>query len=278
MSTRRRTLPGGWYPTSAFECDKSIVEFLEGFSPPQGTWIGGVAPHAGWYFSGRAAARVIKTLAASAKPDRVVVYGGHLGGASKPVIYTEDEWETPLGSVMMDSELAGELAASGEAMPAAARFADNTVEIQLPFVKNFFPQVPVIAVHSPASAAAVRLSSALDSALKNRGLTAVYLGSADLTHYGPNYGFTPKGTGPEALAWVKNDNDRSLIDKAVAMDSTGLLEEAAQRHNTCSAGPIASVIASAAARGVSQGRLLEYYTSFDVMPNSSFVGYAAIVY
>lgn len=278
MSTRRRALPGGWYPTSALECDKSIVEFLEGFNPPQGTWLGGVAPHAGWYFSGRAAARVIKTLAASSKPDRVVLYGGHLGPGSKPIVYTEDEWETPFGPVSMDSDLAGGLAASGEAMPASARFADNTVEIQMPFVKSFFPLVPVIAVHSPSSASAVRLSSALDEALKGKGLTAVYIGSADLTHYGPNYGFTPKGTGPEAVTWVKNENDKSLIDRAVAMDSTGLLEEAAQKHNTCSAGPIASVIASASARGISQGRLLEYYTSYDIMPNSSFVGYAAIVY
>lgn len=278
MSTRRRALPGGWYPTSAMECDKRIVEFLEGFRPPEGTWLGGVAPHAGWYFSGKAAARVIKTLSTATKPDRVVVYGGHLGGGSKPIIYTEDEWETPFGPVMMDSDLARELAASGDAMPATPRFADNTVEIQMPLVKNFFPEVPVIAVHSPASAAAVLLSSALDAALESKGLKAVYIGSADLTHYGPNYGFTPKGIGPEAVAWVKNENDKSLIDRAVAMDSTGLLEGAAQKHNTCSAGPIASVIASAAARGVSQGRLLEYYTSFDIIPDSSFVGYAAIVY
>ena len=31
-------------------------------------------------------------------------------------------------------------------------------------------------------------------------------------------------------------------------------------------------------RGVTEGSLLDYYTSYDVMPNSSFVGYAAIVY
>ena len=278
MSTRRRALPGGWYPTSALECDKNIAGFLEGFRPPAGTFVGGVAPHAGWYFSGKAAARVMKTLAAPSKPDRVVVYGGHLGARNKPIIYMEDEWETPFGPVKMDPDIARELSASGEAMPAAARFADNTVEIQMPLVKNFFSDVPVIAVHSPSSAAALQLSSALDAALKNRGLKAVYIGSADLTHYGPNYGFSPMGIGLEAVAWVKNENDRSLIDRAVAMDSTALLEEAAQKHNTCSAGPIASVIASAASRGVSRGRLLDYYTSYDIMPDSSFVGYAAIVY
>lgn len=278
MATRKRSLATGWYPNSALECDKSIAGFLEGFTPPQGNWLAGVAPHAGWYFSGKAAARVIKTLASGSQPARVVVYGGHLPAENKPIIYMEDEWETPYGAVAMDADFAEFLVTSGEAMPAAARFADNTVEIQLPFVRNFFPEIPVIAVHSPASQGAVHLSSILDGLLKEKGLTAVYIGSADLTHYGPNYNFSPKGIGPDAVAWVKNENDKSLINKALAMDSTGLLHEAAHNRNTCSAGPIASVIASAAARGVSQGKLLEYYTSYDVMPNSSFVGYAAILY
>ncbi len=275
---RKRMLPRGWYPTSATECNRDIDEFLSGFIPPEGTWKGGIAPHAGWFFSGRAAARMICTLAAATRPDRVVVYGGHLPGGADPVVYTEGSWETPFGPQLMDYDLSADLVSSGEAVAAYRDFADNTVEIQLPLVRRFFPDVKMIAVHSPASRRAVQLGLAISSMLSAKGLTSVHIGSADLTHYGPNYGFSPKGTGAEALRWVKEENDRSLIDKALAMDATGVLTDASAKHNTCSAGPIASVVASMSALGVLQGNLLEYYTSHDISPDMSFVGYAAILY
>ncbi len=278
MSVRSRVLPPGWYPGSAGECERTIEEFLTGFTPPSGDWIGGVAPHAGWSFSGRAAAKVVKTLASSGTPDRIVVLGGHSGAGSPSIVYTDDAWETPFGPLTMDSATARELVSSGFGVEAGRGFADNTVEVQLPFVKYFFPDTPVIAVHAPASEAAVELSAALDDLLTKKGLKVFYLGSADLTHYGPNYGFSPKGTGPEALRWVKEENDQVLIEKALAMDHSGLLKDAAARQNTCSAGPIVAVISVASRKGITSGSLIEYYTSHDIMPGSSFVGYAAIVF
>lgn len=275
---RRRALPSGWYPGSQSQCEQEIREFIAGFTPPEGKWIGGVAPHAGWYFSGRAAARVLKTLSTAGTIDRVVVYGGHLHGGADPIVYTDDAWETPLGPQPLETSIAEELISSKLAVPAGRDFADNTVEVQLPLVRYFFPKASVLALHSPSSDAAVRLGSTIAEVLREHGLNAVYLGSADLTHYGPNYGFSPKGIGTAAVEWVKTENDRSLIDKATAMDAAGVLQDARARHNTCSAGPIASVVASAAVHGVTRGRLIEYYTSYDVMPGSSFVGYAAIVY
>ena len=278
MKVRSRSLPTGWYPDSAGECKREIDDFLRGFTPPEGSWIGGVVPHAGWYFSGKLAARVISVLSGARSPDRVVIYGGHLGGNSGPVVYTEDVWETPMGTQAMDAEIARELIAKGHAVEPGPGFTDNTVEIQLPIIKRFFDGVPLIATHSPSSEKAVRFAAAVDELLKSRGLAAVFLGSSDLTHYGPNYGFTPHGTGSSAVKWVKDENDHSLIRKAIAMDAQALLEDARAKHNTCSAGPIASVIESAVRNGAKAGRLVEYYTSYDIMPGSSFVGYAGIIF
>ncbi len=278
MTTRKRILPAGWYPASEKECADQIDEFLTGFKPPEGDWIGGVAPHAGWYFSGRAAARVVSALAQASPVDRVVLYGGHLPGGERAIVYGEDAWETPFGPLSMDSAFARDLAESGAAATAPVHFSDNTVEVQLPFVKRFFPHAELIAAHAPSSDDAMRLGEAVQRMLSEKGLSAVYLGSADLTHYGPNYGFAPQGVGEGALRWVKNENDKSLIDNALAMNAGGVIADGRSKHNTCSAGAVAAVIASAARHGITAGHLLEYYTSYDVMPNSSFVGYAAIVY
>ena len=70
MKTRKRVLSSGWYPASARECLAEIEHFTRDFAPPAGQWLGGVAPHAGWGYSGQAAARLFTTLAGTAKVDR----------------------------------------------------------------------------------------------------------------------------------------------------------------------------------------------------------------
>jgi hypothetical protein len=271
-------LPAGWYPKSADECQNEINGFLDGFEPPAGGWTAGVAPHAGWAFSGRAAARTFRTLSLKGAVDRVVVFGGHLPGGHAPIAYVEDGIETPFGVKPIDFEFSNGLVKSGMAVAAGANFADNTIEVLLPFVAYFFPNAKIIAVHSPSSGESLSLARTIKRFLDEKDLSASFLGSADLTHYGPNYGFSPKGAGPSSVNWVKENNDRSLVDNAVHMRADELIKDASIRHNTCSAGPIASIIEVARLSGASQGLLLDYYTSYDVMPGSSFVGYASIVY
>ena len=63
----------------------------------------------------------------------------------------------------MDAKFAKELVTRGFAKSAQTHFADNTVEIQVPLVRHFFPETPMIAIHSPASEEAVELSGFPDS-------------------------------------------------------------------------------------------------------------------
>ena len=59
---------------------------------------GGIVPHAGWYFSGKAAARVFGLSAKATQPQVVCVFGGHLGGDSPPLLVSDEAWETPWGT------------------------------------------------------------------------------------------------------------------------------------------------------------------------------------
>jgi AmmeMemoRadiSam system protein B len=104
------------------------------------------------------------------------------------------------------------------------------------------------------------------------------IGSTDLTHYGPNYGFTPQGTGPAALAWVREHNDRRLLDNLLALQHERTLELARRERSACSAGAAVAAARFAELRGSHRGHLLEYATSHDLYPGSSFVGYAAIIF
>ncbi len=277
MRTRERMLPVGWYPASPSACKAEIDQFIAGTPPlPAGTKVyGGIVPHAGWYFSGQAAARVFFLAAKAAQPQVVCVFGGHLGGSSPPLLVTDDTWETPLGDLPLATEFYAPLAKRltlREEHPG-----DNTIEVQLPFVKYFFPQAKVLALRSPQSATAIELGQAVSAVAKELKVSLLAFGSTDLTHYGPNYGFSPKGYGPEALKWVKEVNDKQFIDAALKLDAAGIIQTATANQNACSPGGAATAVTVAQAAGATKAALIDYYTSYDIMPADSFVGYAGIM-
>jgi MEMO1 family protein len=277
MRTRDRMLPVGWYPASATACKAEIDRFIAGTPPlPAGTQaLGGIVPHAGWYFSGKAAARVFFLAAKSFQPQVVCVFGGHLGGNSPPLLVSDDAWATPLGDLTLATEFYAPLAKRltlGEEYPG-----DNTIEVQLPLVKYFFPRAKVLAVRAPHSAQAIALGQAVSQIAQELKVTILAFGSTDLTHYGPNYGWAPKGFGPEAVKWVKEVNDKKFVDAALKLDGAGMLKTAAEDQSACSAGGAVAAVAAAKAAGARKAALIDYYTSYDVMPGDSFVGYAGIV-
>lgn len=275
MTTRRRTLPPGWYPQAPARARSAIRDLLAGLPPPAVTDAAAVvAPHAGWEFSGRTALEAIRCL----PPDleTIAVVGGHLSASDPVMAVGEDELETPLGNISSDGDL---LHALRKILPLQTdRFPDNTVEIQLPFVKHLFPQARALYLRAPPSLEAIRLGKGIAAAARDLGRKTGVIGSTDLTHYGSNYGFAPAGSGERALSWVREVNDREFIDRLLALDAEGAIEHAEESRSACSAGAAAAALAFALSRGAKQGRLVRYMTSRDVYPGESFVGYAAIVF
>jgi len=281
VSRRKRALPRGWYPVDKKECQREIESYLEGWSPPQmpvSKGLGGIVPHAGWYFSGRLSARVFSYLKTKGRFDLIVLYGGHLGTEDLPRIVTEDFWETPLGDIEMDKEFVKNLMKRIDFSKESPTSGDNTIEVQLPMVKYFFPEAKLLALRSPLSLKAETLGKEVAEMAREEGISILAIGSTDLTHYGPNYGFLVKGTGRASLEWVKQENDKGFIDRALKMDVEGIIRHSLENDSACSGGAAASAIATCRALGAEKGHLLDYYTSYDIMPDDSFVGYAGIVY
>jgi len=276
-----RALPRGWYPVDKKECQREIESYLEGWSPsqlPLSKGLGGIVPHAGWYFSGKLAAKVFHTLKLKSKAEVVVLYGGHLSAEDLPRIVTEDVCETPFGDIEVHANFIKNLMITVEMKKESPTSGDNTIEIQLAMVKYFFPEAKLVAIRSPLSPKAETLGKEVAEIAKKEGIPILAVGSTDLTHYGPNYGFLTKGIGPASVKWVKEENDKGFVDRALKMDPTGLLKHALENDSACSAGAAVSAMATCKALGAEKGILVDYYTSYDIMPDDSFVGYAGIVY
>ena len=282
MNTRKATLAGSWYPGSAHTCRTQIDDFLEEpfQTPPAGTPIGAIAPHAGWTFSGAVACRVIQLLDVDRPIDLIIVSGMHLHGRSPAYLMAEGAWDTPLGPLEVAAHIAQPLSRQFDfEIETPQRFVqDNTIELQLPFIKYFYPEAQILPLGLPPTPLATEIATAAVDLALAAGLHVKWVGSTDLTHYGANYGFSPKGRGPQALEWVKTSNDRRMVEAMLAMSPGRVLDEARQSQNACCAGAVAGAIAGASALGANAAGLIDYRTSHDRHPSDSFVGYAGIAY
>ncbi len=275
MSVRKRFLPPGWYPSGKEGTLEAIRGMSRGFpAHSAASGIAGVVPHAGWEFSGSLALEVMSCLSRSI--DTIVIIGGHLGPSDGLLCATEDLYETPLGTMRADTELRDSLARTFRVQED--RCADNSVEVQLPLAKYFFPNACVLGMRASPSEVAVQLGLAIAKAGREKGRSIAIVGSTDLTHYGPNYGFSPAGEGEKARAWVRDVNDRRFLDALAAMDCGAVLELAARERSACSAGGALCAVSFAREMGADKGQLLRYTTSYEVHPAESFVGYAGVLY
>jgi AmmeMemoRadiSam system protein B len=280
---RRADLAGSWYPARESDCRKAIEGFMDpSLSCPgaRGEAVGGIVPHAGWVFSGKIACNVIKCLDAQDGPDTCILFGRHLHKGSANFIMTEGRWDTPLGELAIDSDLAAELAGEFEfTIETTSRYdGDNTIEVQLPFLKYFYPDIKIVPMGLPPHSGSLEIAKKAIEISRRMGRKAVVLGSTDLTHYGDNYGFMPRGVGEEAVEWVAKINDKRAIDLMMKMDEHAVLDASFKERNICCPGAVATAIVAARELGAVQAEQMIYGTSYDVRPDSSFVGYVGIVF
>lgn len=283
MQLRKSVFSGSWYPADRQSCEAQIRQFLdEGASHATTieTPVGGIVPHAGWFFSGSLACNVIHRLSRGAAPDVVVVFGMHLHSGSPRHIMPEGEWETPFGPIAVDMALAGELTRQYRfQLETPTRFQqDNTIELQMPFIRYFFPEARVVAMGVPPAAETLSLATAVVDTAADLNYTIVVIGSTDLTHYGPNYGFTDKGFGQAAVDWVRDENDRRVIAAMTRMDPEAVIREGLANDNACCCGAAAAAIAAGKALGAVKAEQVAYATSYDKSPGDSFVGYVGVVF
>lgn len=296
MMIREPAVAGMFYPGKQEQCRRELCGCVEraaqaaAQSDPAaglGRIIGGIVPHAGWVCSGAVAARAFSLIAKGPHPAVVVLFGAvHVGHGARASIFASGAWETPLGLVEVEARLAERICGQTNLLEAAAHAHDgeHSIEVQLPFIKHLLPEAKIVPIMAPPTDKAGPLGTAVGRACKTYGVEAVFIGSTDLTHYGPGYGFTPQGLGEKGLSWAKNVNDRRMIELIVGMREDQVVEEAQANQNACGAGAIAAAIGACKAYGGRRATLIEHTTSHEVLrgmsdePMRDAVGYAAIIF
>lgn len=272
---RKRMLPLGWYPETA----KEIKEIFEKWGlktekkETERCAVSAIVPHAGWYYSGESAFNAFSSLCKDT--DTVVIAGGHLSKKEPPFAAEEEEFCTGCGTITNDKALLAFLAEKTTFYKD--HYPDNTVEINLPIIKYFFPKAKLLWLRLPPNYAVIKeIAQNIVEYEKKTGNKIVVAGSTDLTHYGNNYSFSPKGGGEAALRWVKDVNDKEFIDLITNYKIEEAIEHSIEHKSACSSGAAAFAAQYAYIKECKKGELLRYHTSYDISPADSFVGYAAI--
>lgn len=294
MGLRTPYFAGTWYPGTKSECLRMIKQYEADLPPGAREEVGdlteaglrgGIVPHAGWYFSGKTAYSVFYRIHAVASyrgrmPDTFFIFGMHLGPGSPSYIFLDEGFQTPLGTIAVNLKAAKLLASSFNFYQEDSKnyTPDNTIELQLPFIKYLFPDATIVTVGASPGSNAFSIGQRAAEISEELGLETRFIGSTDLTHYGPNYGFTPEGTGLKSVRWVKEENDRRIIEAFLRVDFQDVLREALASRNACCPGAAGAAIAAVKRLGAKKGELIHYTTSYDIHPDSSFVGYAGVVY
>ncbi len=291
MRVRTPSVAGQFYPSEREGCRAEARQMLASSVPPRnpvaGRVVGGMVPHAGWICSGAVAGHVVSMLAQhDPAPETVVIFGAvHRRSPHAAMVDVREAWESPLASMPIDEEMAEHvLKECGDIMEDSnAHDPEHSIEVQVPLVQAALPDARLLPIMVMPSRIAPEIGRCVAQCAQTLHRKVAFLGSSDLTHYGPRYGFTPQGAGEAGLRWAKEVNDRRFLERVLDLDAEGVLREAAAHHNACGSGAVAATIEACRVYGADRAELLEHTTSSEVLAErygrmDDAVGYAGVIF
>lgn len=276
---RSPSVAGEFYPGDGRALHERIEECFEhdygpgpldgSATPNDGGITALVSPHAGYQFSGPVAAHGYHALAEQTDPDTVIVLGpNHDGQGIRAAVAPHDAWETPLGTVPVDDNLATTIVeeSSVAEFDAHTHAGEHSIEVQLPFLQHVLGRVSVVPIclTRPGLERAQQLGQEIATAIERTGADAVIVGSTDLTHYESH----------DAAAAA----DEPVTEAIRQLDVAAIDQTVADGHTMC--GPWSTIATLTAADELdgSEGELLQYATSGQIIGRKSrVVGYCSAV-
>jgi len=286
---RKPAVAGQFYEAGQTQLQQTLKEcFLDERGPKSLPKIGKgtknikglIVPHAGYIYSGAIAAHSYYQLSLNGFADTFIILGpNHTGMGSGVAVMTEGVWQTPLGSVSINKQLANQLLKEIIDNDENAHTYEHSIEVQLPFLQfcakeikfDFIP----ICMSMQDYETAKDVGEIIADAIKESGKKVVIIASSDFSHAGFNYSsMPPKGLRVDEYA---KKQDKMAIDKIVKMQPEELIKTVYENNITmCGYGPIAAMLTAVKKLGANKAELLKYGTSYEVHPDSSCVGYGAI--
>ncbi|HLZ39855.1 MAG TPA: AmmeMemoRadiSam system protein B [Candidatus Sulfotelmatobacter sp.] len=264
---RHPAVAGRFYPSDPNDLRAEARAYLSQTSQPPVKAIGCIAPHAGYMYSGQVAGAVFAHIEI---PELCVLLCPNHTGMGRPLaMMSEGGWETPLGEVPIDTQLAQALQQQFPALQedSAAHRAEHGAEVELPFLQLRQPRLRFlpIALGTAQFEALAGLGHALAEVIALQAESVLIVASSDMNHY-------------ESDA-VTRAKDHRAIERILSLDARGLFDVVTQQDiSMCGFGPAVAMLTAARQLGAKSAELVKYATSGDVSGDRDMVvGYAGVV-
>jgi len=262
---RKPVVAGKFYPGTPIQLEKTCEAFIG--EKAQDKYlehpVGLILPHAGYVYSGKTAGLGIKNALRFGKPKNVIVLGpNHTGYGESIAVWKEGEWQTPIGALQVNEEIASKLIDNGLIFEdEMAHLYEHSIEVQLPLLQYAFGDFKIVPIcmRDQKLSTALKISERIKELLKEYPETLL-VASSDFNHY-DSHEITIK-------------KDERAIEKILTNDLQGLYENIKKYDITmCGPGPVAVV------RNIfANVELIYHATSAEFSQDYSYtVGYASFV-
>lgn len=254
MTIQPAVVAGTFYPADAGRLGQTVDDFINaapkiGAPPPKAL----ILPHAGYRFSGAAAAAAAASLVPG--PTRVVILGPSHRHAFKGVaLPAADAMQTPLGTIALDTQISAKLLQQSDVQIVPEAFAaEHAIEVELPFLQHSlgdFKLVPLVV----GDIAPTRLAQILDSVWGDDETLIVI--STDLTHF-------------------LDAKQAEATDAQTAIAIERAEPKTIDAHKACGHRPLAAFLHCANARGLRLTRAALTHSGRVTEDQTRVVGYGA---
>ena len=249
---RKAAVAGYFYPADPDELRRMISGMVDPKARKERA-VALVSPHAGFVYSGPVAGAVFSSVVL---PQTFVF----LGPSHRPIrptfaLMKDGEWETPLGKIRVDPDLAERILSSSLVIEvdASAHADEHSLEVQVPFVQYFQPQfamVPITVSHRASFEDLTDLGEAVATGIQAINKDALIVASTDMSHY------------------VSREEAKELdflaIEKVLNLDPKGLYDIVRKKDiSMCGFQPTTAALVAARALGAKKAELIKYATSGD---------------
>ncbi len=270
MKIRHQQVAGYFYPAEK-EKLKSELALMLSVAKPEKSFnniFGIVSPHAGYIYSGRTAAYAYNLLKNKNYSTVIIISPSHAEYFPGISIYDGDAYETPLGIVEINNQIANKMCEGSRTIfrGIEGHRREHALEVQIPFLQsvlNNFMIVPVV-MGDQSKQFIDELADKISKVADDKTLVVA---SSDMSHF---------------YSSTEADRLDSIVEKRINdFDYNNLLKDI-DRHEceACGAGPIISMMKAASLKDVNKSFVLHRSDSGDVTGDKTeVVGYlSAVVY
>jgi len=185
LQDRPPAVAGTFYPADPRDIQRSLERWFGEPDVEREAWRAALIPHAGWQYSGRVAAAVLKRIK---MPRTVIIFcPKHRPGGTQCAVAPWKRWLFPGGSVETDVPLAQRLAGDIAELELDERphKHEHAIEVQLPLLARCAPDSRIvgITVGRIGLAQCEAIAAGLTESLRDQLNNVLLVVSSDMNHF-----------------------------------------------------------------------------------------------